>query len=96
MANKEATARIKINKLLEAAGWRFFVDGNAHANIRLEPSVTIKSSDLDQCGIFLSVRYPVPSHDATLQEHRVLAVWACCHSTPFRANCQVVLEPTSP
>ena len=23
MANKEATARIKINKLLEAAGWRF-------------------------------------------------------------------------
>jgi len=25
---KEATARIKINKLLEAAGWRFFQDGN--------------------------------------------------------------------
>ena len=24
MAAKEATARIKINKLLEAAGWRFF------------------------------------------------------------------------
>ena len=23
----EATARIKINKLLEAAGWRFFADG---------------------------------------------------------------------
>jgi type I restriction enzyme R subunit len=23
---KEATARIKINKLLEAAGWRFFAD----------------------------------------------------------------------
>jgi len=50
MANKEATARIKINKLLEAAGWRFFADGNAHANIRLEPSVTIKSSDLDALG----------------------------------------------
>ncbi len=27
MANKEATARIKINKLLEAAGWRFFAEG---------------------------------------------------------------------
>ena len=47
---KEATARIKINKLLEAAGWRFFPDGNAPANIRLEPSVTIKSTDLDALG----------------------------------------------
>ncbi|MDX9976336.1 MAG: type I restriction enzyme HsdR N-terminal domain-containing protein, partial [FCB group bacterium] len=50
MANKEATARIKINKLLEAAGWRFFPDGKAYANIRLEPSVTLKSSDLDALG----------------------------------------------
>ena len=50
MPDKEATARIKINKLLEAAGWRFFEDGTAPANIRLEPSVTIKSSDLDALG----------------------------------------------
>jgi len=50
MANKEATARIKINKLLEAAGWRFFSQGSAPANIRLEPSVTIKSSDLEALG----------------------------------------------
>jgi type I restriction enzyme R subunit len=50
MANKEATARIKINKLLEAAGWRFFPEGSAPANIRLEPSVTIKSSDLEARG----------------------------------------------
>jgi len=35
---KEATARIKINKLLEAAGWRFFSDSNGFANIRLEPN----------------------------------------------------------
>src|SRR3989449_11307620 len=48
--DKEATARIKINKLLEAAGWRFFSDGNKPANIRLEPSVTIKSTDLDAFG----------------------------------------------
>ena len=47
---KEATARIKINKLLEAAGWRFFAEGSAPANIRLEPSVTIKSTDLDALG----------------------------------------------
>ena len=50
MPDKEATARIKINRLLEAAGWRFFQDGTAPANIRLEPSVTIKSSDLDALG----------------------------------------------
>ena len=50
MPEKEATARIKINKLLEAAGWRFFQEGNAPANIRLEPSVTIKSTDLDALG----------------------------------------------
>lgn len=50
MSDKEATARIKINKLLEAAGWRFFQDGNGPANIRLEPSVTIKTSDLVALG----------------------------------------------
>ncbi|MBU1150705.1 MAG: restriction endonuclease subunit R, partial [Proteobacteria bacterium] len=50
MENKEATARIKINKLLETAGWRFFPEGSAPANIRLEPSVTIKSSDLEVLG----------------------------------------------
>jgi type I restriction enzyme R subunit len=47
---KEATARIKINKVLEAAGWRFFQEGNAPANIRLEPGVTIKTNDLDALG----------------------------------------------
>ena len=47
---KEALARIKINKLLEAAGWRFFPDSKGAANIQLEPSVTIKSTDLDALG----------------------------------------------
>jgi len=32
MAEKEAKARIKINKLLEEAGWRFFDDENGPAN----------------------------------------------------------------
>jgi type I restriction enzyme R subunit len=50
MTAKEATARIKINNLLNAAGWRFFPEGVAPANIRLEPSVTIKSSDLEALG----------------------------------------------
>ncbi len=47
---KEATARIKINKLLEAAGWRFFADACGPANISLEPSVTIRATELDALG----------------------------------------------
>ena len=47
---KEATARIKINKLLEAAGWRFFADANGPANIQLEPKVTLKEEDLEGLG----------------------------------------------
>jgi hypothetical protein len=50
VSEKEATARIKINMLLEAAGWRFSPQGDSPANIRLEPSVTIKSADLDALG----------------------------------------------
>jgi type I restriction enzyme R subunit len=50
MAHREATARIKINRLLEAAGWRFFPEETAPANILLESGVTIKSSDLEALG----------------------------------------------
>jgi len=50
MPEKEATARIKINRLLEAAGWRFLPDGDQASNIRLEPSVMITSSDLAAVG----------------------------------------------
>ena len=50
MSVKEATARIKINKLLELAGWRFFAAGKLPANIQLEPSITIKIQDLDALG----------------------------------------------
>ena len=47
---KEATARIKINKLLEAAGWRFFDEDGRPANIRLEATTTITPSDLGALG----------------------------------------------
>jgi len=47
---KEATARIKINKLLEASGWRFFALDGLSANIQLESNVTIKTQDLDALG----------------------------------------------
>ena len=44
MSNNEARARIKINKLLETAGWRFEDDAGGKANIQLESGV--KFSDL--------------------------------------------------
>ncbi len=47
---KEAKARIKINKLLEEAGWRFFDDENGEANIQLEPNVKIKKEDINSQG----------------------------------------------
>ena len=47
---KEAAARIKINKLLENAGWRFFADSQGPANIQLEPSVALKTQDLEGLG----------------------------------------------
>ena len=46
----EATARIKINKLLEEADWRFFAEDGKPANILLEPGTTIRTSDLDDLG----------------------------------------------
>ena len=46
----EATARIKINRLLERSGWRFFADGNQPANVRLESNVAIRQTDLEALG----------------------------------------------
>lgn len=50
MANKEATARIKINQLFEKAVWRFFANAHGPANIQLEPKVKLKPQILDALG----------------------------------------------
>ena len=50
MIMNEATARIKINRLLEQAGWRFFADENGPATIRLEAGAPLKQGDLDGLG----------------------------------------------
>ena len=50
MAAKEAKARIKINKLLEQSGWRFFDDQNGKANVVLEPNVKLTQSAIDELG----------------------------------------------
>src|SRR3989339_2100290 len=47
---KEAIARIKINRLLEEAGWRFFDNEKGAANIELENSVKISRTSLDEFG----------------------------------------------
>lgn len=46
----EATARIKINRLLEDAGWRFFDDDTGPANIRLEPNVKLSEHVINELG----------------------------------------------
>jgi len=50
MSVKEAKARIKINKLLEQASWRFFDDEKGPANIVLEPNVKISQKQIDELG----------------------------------------------
>ena len=65
----EATARIKINKLLEAAGWRFFADGASPANI----------SALRQA---LRSRHPTWILWATTSRRLPKAISTSCSSTP--------------
>lgn len=50
MKAKEAAARIKINRLLEEAGWRFFDDESGPANIVLEPNTKITETQIDALG----------------------------------------------
>lgn len=50
MRDKEAKARIKINKHLENAGWRFFDDENGQANIQLELNTKITKKEIDAFG----------------------------------------------
>lgn len=47
---KEAKARIKINKRLEQAGWRFFDCEKGPANIQLESKTKITKQDIDAFG----------------------------------------------
>lgn len=46
----EAKARIKINRLLDKAGWRFFDDKNGPANITLEAGTKITEKDFNAFG----------------------------------------------
>lgn len=48
--SNEAIARIRINGLLQEAGWRFFADENGPANIVLEPNVKLTQADIEALG----------------------------------------------
>jgi len=50
MYQNEAHARIKINQLLEEAGWRFFDNGKGKANILLENRLKITEKQVDAWG----------------------------------------------
>jgi len=50
MLQNEAHARIKINQLLEEAGWRFFDNGKGKANILLENHIKITDKLVDAWG----------------------------------------------
>lgn len=50
MRDKEARARIKINKLLEESGWRFFPNEHGMQNIQLEGGVDIPLDEFDKMG----------------------------------------------
>jgi len=49
--SKEAKARIKINKLLEEAGWRFFDTDEGRANIILENNAKLTQTELNELGV---------------------------------------------
>lgn len=48
--NKEAKARIRINKFLEESGWRFFDSQSGRANIVLENHIKVTESYLNEIG----------------------------------------------
>ncbi|WP_282127007.1 DEAD/DEAH box helicase family protein [Marinifilum flexuosum] len=50
MAQKEAKARIKINKLLEEAGWILLENGKQKANVTFENHMTITEEFMDSLG----------------------------------------------
>jgi type I restriction enzyme R subunit len=50
MGQKEAKARIKINRLLEESGWRFFDTADGPANIQLELHTKITEKEFDALG----------------------------------------------
>jgi uncharacterized protein (DUF433 family) len=62
MLNKEASAPIKINRLLESSRWCFFAEGSSCAKITFEPRMVL--------GTLLTIEFIINliAHGATNQE----------------------------
>lgn len=53
----EAKARIKINKLLEESGWRFFDDAMGKSNIILENNIKLTRNHLNETAHSLQLAF---------------------------------------
>lgn len=80
MSEKEALARIKINKLLEEAGWRFFDTEKGKKNISLEHTTHIEDKDI------LLVIFCVDLHTRILQSEVIDETYFPPYSSIFLAN----------
>lgn len=75
MADNEAKARIKINRLLEEAGWRLLDDEAGRANVLLEQNVKITQTLLDEMGNdFEKTKDGYTDYSLLSQDGRVIAV----------------------
>ena len=50
MSGTEAEARIKINKMLEEAGWRLCDDENGRKNVDLETATKVRRNETERKG----------------------------------------------
>jgi hypothetical protein len=69
---KEAQARIKINHLLEAAGWRFFDSPAGRANIALEPNVKLTQEQVDAIATQRTIVTDIEAEQALVAANREL------------------------
>jgi len=51
MSKKEAVARLKINRLLESAGWRLFDEDGKRANVHVESHIDLQTIGDDFEGV---------------------------------------------
>ena len=69
MPEKEAKVRIKINKLPEEAGQRFFDDGRGKANIVLENNIKITGEKLTGFGEYFEVQGEAAIKETIIPKH---------------------------
>ena len=101
----EATARLKINYLLESAGWRFFPEEDKPANVRLEAHTTLQKVHLDSMGddfegvsagyidflLLDSTGFPLAVLEAKSEKHQPLVGKEQARKYARSKNCRLVI-----